>query len=70
MKIVTYNINGLKSAYKNGVLDTLFEKFNDVDIFCFQEVKAQLKDITTILTNYPDFLYVSNENNIKKDMLV
>ena len=66
MKIVTYNINGLKSAYKNGVLDTLFEKFNDVDIFCFQEVKAQLKDITTILANYPDFLYVSNENSIKK----
>lgn len=66
MRILTYNINGLKSAHKNGVLDTLFDKFSDVDIFCFQEVKAQEKDIETIIKNYPDFLYLSNSNRIKK----
>lgn len=66
MRILTYNINGLKSAHKKGVLDKLFEKFSDVDVFCFQEVKAQLDDVKTIMANYPDFLYLSNENRIKK----
>ncbi len=66
MKILTYNINGLNSAHKKGVLDTLFEKFYDVDIFCFQEVKAQEKDIEAIIKKYPDYLYLSNSNHIKK----
>jgi exodeoxyribonuclease III len=66
MKILSYNINGLNSFYKKGLFDKLFNDFNDVDIFCFQEVKAQPDDVKKIMANYPDFLYLSNENSIKK----
>ena len=55
MKILTYNINGLKSFYKKGLLDKLFDDFYDVDIFCFQEVKADYKTVTKILDKYSDY---------------
>ena len=38
MKIVSYNINGIRSATKNGPLAWI-EK-SDADIYCFQEVRA------------------------------
>ena len=50
MKILSYNINGLKSFYNKGLLDKLFNDFNDVDVFCFQEVKAQPDDVKKIMS--------------------
>lgn len=38
MKIVSWNINGINSAIRDGILD--FIKKNDADIYCFQEVKS------------------------------
>ena len=66
MKILSYNINGFKSAHNKGIIAQIIEKFPDVDIFCFQEVKAQGKDIETIMKNYPNYVYLSNSNKIKK----
>ena len=38
MKIVTYNLNGIRAAHKLGVLDWVMQE--DADIYCFQEVRA------------------------------
>ncbi len=38
MQILTYNLNGIRAALKNGLLDWLSDK--SFDILCFQEVKA------------------------------
>ncbi|VVE59863.1 exodeoxyribonuclease III [Pandoraea anapnoica] len=48
MRIITANLNGVRSASKKG----FFEWFGnqDADILCVQEIKAQLPDMT------PDFL--------------
>jgi exodeoxyribonuclease-3 len=39
MKIVTYNVNGIRAAVKKGFLEWLKEE--DPDILCIQETKAQ-----------------------------
>lgn len=38
MQILSYNVNGIRAAIKNGILDWLSDK--DYDVLCFQEVKA------------------------------
>ncbi|CAG5005751.1 Exodeoxyribonuclease [Dyadobacter sp. CECT 9275] len=38
MEILTYNVNGIRAAIKNGLIDWLSDK--SFDILCFQEVKA------------------------------
>ncbi len=38
MQILSYNVNGLRAAMKNGLMDWLADK--NFDILCFQEVKA------------------------------
>lgn len=43
MKILTYNVNGIRAAIKKGLLD--FIKQNQADIICLQETKATEKDI-------------------------
>ncbi|WP_337043321.1 exodeoxyribonuclease III [Emticicia sp. 17c] len=37
MKIITYNVNGIRAAINKGLLDWL--KINNPDIVCFQEIK-------------------------------
>ncbi len=38
MQIVSYNVNGIRAAMKNGLIEWLSDK--SFDILCFQEVKA------------------------------
>lgn len=38
MKVVTYNLNGIRASTKLGLLDWLKEY--DADVYCFQEVRA------------------------------
>lgn len=40
MKIVSWNVNGLRSVHRNGYWET-FLRTAKPDIFCFQEVKAE-----------------------------
>lgn len=39
MKIITYNVNGIRAAVKKGFLDWM--KDEDADVICIQETKAQ-----------------------------
>ena len=43
MRIVSYNLNGIRAAIKKGLIDWLIE--NPIDIFCVQETKAAESDI-------------------------
>lgn len=49
MKIISWNVNGLRAVYKRNFL-TWFEKIN-VDIVCLQEIKTQLPQIPSGLIN-------------------
>ncbi len=43
MRIISYNVNGIRSAIKKGFIDWL--KTNPADIICLQETKATVADI-------------------------
>ncbi len=38
MKIISFNVNGINSTIKKGLLDFIHEE--DADIYCFQEIKS------------------------------
>jgi len=44
MRIITLNLNGIRSAYRKGVLEWMGQQ--NADVFCFQELKAQAADMT------------------------
>jgi exodeoxyribonuclease III len=43
MKIITYNVNGIRAAVRKGFLDWL--KTNPADVICLQEIKANKEDV-------------------------
>lgn len=45
MKIVSYNLNGIRSAISKGLLEWI--KQDQADVYCFQELKANKEDIDT-----------------------
>lgn len=46
MKIISYNLNGIRSAISKGLLDWL--QTEQPDVFCVQETKAQPEQIDTV----------------------
>ena len=46
MKIISYNLNGIRAAIGKGLLDWL--QTENPDVFCIQESKAQLEQIDTL----------------------
>ena len=52
LRIITLNLNGLRSAVNKGLLDWLATQ--KADVVCLQEVKAQLRDLApTTLNPHP-----------------
>lgn len=47
MKIITYNVNGIRAALKKGWIDWL--KIANPDVICLQEIKANLEQVPEIL---------------------
>ena len=70
MKIVSWNVNGLRACINKGFIEFFKEK--DADIFCIQETKmqegqAELKDIINIGTvqikkAIPERRYLQNKS--------
>lgn len=55
MKIVSWNVAGLRARIKNGHIHNFISKY-DIDILCIQETKAEEKQVTLdsiIQTKYP-----------------
>lgn len=55
MKIICYNVNGIRSARKKGLVE--FIKQQNPDVICLQEVKAQKSRLTTL-----DFMFDGYSN--------
>ena len=53
LRIITLNLNGIRSAASKGVLEWLAAQ--SADVVCLQEVKAQLSDIAPALMNPPPY---------------
>jgi len=43
MKIISWNVAGIRACFKKGLID--FMKKENADVYCFQEVKSQLNQI-------------------------
>jgi len=51
MKIISWNVNGIRAAIKKGFYD--FVKENNPDILCLQETKAHKEQVELQLDDYP-----------------
>jgi exodeoxyribonuclease-3 len=51
MKIISWNVNGIRAVLKKGFVD--FVKTEDPDIICVQETKAEKEQVDMVLENYP-----------------
>ena len=54
MKVITANLNGIRSAQSKGFFDWLTSQ--DADIICLQEIKADLDSIPKELFNYNGYI--------------
>lgn len=67
MKILSYNINGLKAFRRTNKFDQVMSDFNDIDIYCFQEVKCNDdKVFESIKNDYPNNIISTNINEYYK----
>lgn len=63
MKIVSYNVNGIRAAIKKGLLDSI--EAMDLDIICLQETKAQDDQILEAIgENFP--YHITSNSAVKK----
>jgi len=53
MKLISWNVNGLRAIYKKGFIDVF--KNLDADIFCIQETKMQEGQIELDLSGYYEY---------------
>ena len=65
MKIVSWNVNGLRSVERNGDWEN-FLKQAKPDIFCFQEVKAEPEQLSPAVREVPGFSSFFSPCKIKK----
>lgn len=65
MKIISWNVNGIRSCMNKGFLD--FFRSSDADIFCLQETKVHNEDLTDEIKNIGlEKNYTSYWNGAKK----
>ena len=51
MRLISWNVNGIRAVMKKGFTDVLDEL--DADFVCIQETKAQPEQIELYTDNYP-----------------
>ena len=59
MKLISWNVNGIRAVIKKGFYD--FVKEHNPDILCLQEVKAMPEQVTVALPDYPYHIWNSAE---------
>ena len=58
MKLISWNVNGLRAVYKKGFME--FFKEVNADIFCIQETKVQEGQIELELKGYNQYFNYAN----------
>ena len=66
MKILSYNVNGLKAFNNSGKLTQLMHDFPDYDIYCFQEAKCNDEKVVADIAASCKLSYLLNANSLKK----
>lgn len=64
MKIVSYNVNGLRSAINKGLVEWLQDV--KADVVCLQEIKCSLNDVSLFLFEELGYLYNTFHSAQKK----
>lgn len=64
MKILSWNVNGIRAVEKKGAFQDIFEKL-DPDILCLQETKASEEQLTDNIKKIPGY-YSFFESAVKK----
>lgn len=59
MKIISWNVNGIRAVLKKGFLDSM--KKENADIICLQEIKAHPEQVDKILSDYEYHIWNSAE---------
>ncbi|MCK5460713.1 exodeoxyribonuclease III [Candidatus Gracilibacteria bacterium] len=59
MKIISWNVNGLRAVKRKGELDNLLDNYNP-DILLLQETKSKPEQLSEKLVNHPDYLQFYN----------
>ena len=59
MKVVSFNVNGLRAAAKKGLHDSLIEM--DADVYCFQETKATAAQVQDVFNGINQYSVHANE---------
>jgi exodeoxyribonuclease-3 len=62
MRIISYNVNGIRSAIKKGFIDWLAT--DPADVVCLQEIKAQQDDIDTVaieIAGYKSYFFCAQK---------
>lgn len=54
MKLVSYNVNGLKAFYNHGGLEAVMSEFQNPDLICFQETKTDDAKFEYWVSDYND----------------
>lgn len=58
MKLISWNLNGIRAVEKKGLIDKI-EEMNP-DVICFQETKAQDDQVAEVLNNLNGYHFYSN----------
>jgi exodeoxyribonuclease-3 len=66
MRIISYNVNGIRAAIKKGFMDWI--KTDPADVICLQETKASQADVDTSALNEIGF-HVAVFSKIKPDLV-
>ena len=61
MKIISWNINGIRAGYRKGLYEWLIKE--KPDILCLQEIKALPDQIPISLKNKPEYYVFVNSAN-------
>ncbi|MBU4480020.1 exodeoxyribonuclease III [Patescibacteria group bacterium] len=64
MKIISWNVNGIRAWYKKGLLDWIIQY--DPDIFCVQETKAHPEQLPEDLKDIDGYFSYFSSSQLKK----
>lgn len=65
MKIITWNVNGLRAVEKKGELDSLIKKYSP-DILCIQETKSEIEQLHDDLKNKSGYYSFFESSQMRK----
>ena len=67
MRIITYNVNGIRAAIRKGFIEWL--KTDPADVICLQEIKANKDDIdieSIELAGYRSYFFLCPKEGIQR----